>query len=353
MKVGIIGLPQSGKTTLFHALLHGAQEGAVPGFAGAHHGTVPVPDPRFDYLVSLYQPKKATPATVEFIDGAAHISTERHKPAFGTDFFQGVRQVDALVHVVDAFSGTVDPLQAARRVDEELLLADLMMVEGRLERLEKTLRARKDALAERTEHEVLRQVKELLDNETPLRLASLTADQQKILRGFQWMTLKPMVVVANVDEARLQSGEPLTALQEYCQEHGERYVQLCAEIEWEITQLSPEEEPEFLQAMGIEEPARLRVIHEVYGALGVITFFTFNENEVRAWTLPRGCTALEAAGRIHSDMARGFIRAEVLSWAQMEQHGSWENAKHAGAIRLEHKDYVVQDGDILFIRFKV
>lgn len=353
MKVGIIGLPQSGKTTLFHALLHGAQEGAVPGFAGAHHGTVPVPDPRFDYLVSRYQPKKATPATVEFIDGAAHISTERHKPAFGTDFFQGVRQVDALVHVVDAFSGTVDPLQAARRVDEELLLADLMMVEGRLERLEKTLRVRKDALAERTEHEVLRHVKELLDNETPLRLASLAADQQKILRGFQWMTLKPMVVVANVDEARLQSGEPLTALQEYCQEHGERYVQLCAEIEWEITQLSPEEEPEFLQAMGIEEPARLRVIHEVYDALGLITFFTFNENEVRAWTLPRGGTALEAAGRIHSDMARGFIRAEVLSWAQMEQHGSWENAKHAGAIRLEHKDYVVQDGDILFIRFKV
>ncbi|MDW8103707.1 MAG: DUF933 domain-containing protein [Armatimonadota bacterium] len=353
MKVGIIGLPQSGKTTLFHALLHGAHEGAVPGFAGAHHGTVVVPDPRFDYLVSLYQPKKATPATVEFIDGAAHISKERHKPAFGTDFFQGVRQVDALVHVVDAFSGTVDPLQAVRRVDEELLLADLMMAEGRLERLEKTLRARKDAMPERMEHEVLLHVKTLLEGETPLRLAQFTPDQQKMLRGFQWMTLKPMVVVANVDEARLQSGEPLEALRAYCHEHGERFVQLCAEIEWEITQLAPEEEPEFLQAMGIEEPARLRVIHEVYDALGLLTFFTFNENEVRAWTLPRGSTALDAAGRIHSDMARGFIRAEVLSWAQLEQHGSWENAKHAGAIRLEHKDYVLQDGDVIFIRFKV
>lgn len=353
MKVGIIGLPHSGKSTLFHALLHGAHEGAVPGVAGAHHGTITVPDPRFDYLVNLYQPKKATPATVEFIDGAAHISTERHKPAFGTDFFQGIRQVDALVHVIDAFSGTIDPLQAARRVDEELLLADLVMVEGRIERLEKTLRVRKDAMPERAEHELLVQVKGLLEGESPLRLAQFTSDQEKMLRGFNLMTLKPMVVVANVDEGRLQSGERLSALEAYCHEQGERFVQLCAEIEWEITQLSPEEEPEFLQAMGIEEPARLRVAREVYDALGLITFFTFNENEVRAWTLPRGSTALDAAGRIHSDMARGFIRAEVLSWAQMQQHGSWENAKHAGAIRLEHKEYVVQDGDVIFIRFKV
>ncbi len=353
MKVGIIGLPQSGKTTLFHALLHGAHEGAVPGLAGAHHGTIPVPDPRFDYLVQVVKPKKATPATVEFIDGAAHISTERHKPAFGTDFFQGIRQVDALVHVVDAFSGTVDSLQAVRRVDEELLLADLMMVEARLERLEKTLRARKDAMPERAEHDLLTHVKSLLENETPLTLAEFYPDQEKMLRGFQFMTLKPMLVVANIDEGRLQTGESLPELQEYCQQHGHRYLSLCAEIEYEITQLSPEEEPEFLQAMGIEEPARPRVLREVYDALGLITFFTFNENEVRAWTLPRGSTALEAAGRIHSDIARGFIRAEVLSWAQMEQHGSWENAKHAGAIRLEHKDYVVQDGDVIYIRFKV
>jgi ribosome-binding ATPase YchF (GTP1/OBG family) len=167
------------------------------------------------------------------------------------------------------------------------------------------------------------------------------------------MTLKPVLVVANVDETRLQSGEPVTELQDYCLKHGERFLQMCAEIEWEITQLSPEEEPEFLRAMGIEQPARLRLVREAYDALGLITFFTFNENEVRAWMLPQGSTALEAAGRIHSDMARGFIRAEVLSWKQMEEHGSWENAKHAGAIRLEHKDYVVQDGDILYIRFKV
>ncbi len=353
MKVGIIGLPQSGKSTLFHALLHGAHEGAVPGVAGAHHGTIAVADPRFDFLVQLYHPKRVTPATVEFIDGAAHISAERHKPAFGTDFFQGIRQVDALVHVVDAFSGTVDSLQAVRRVDEELLLADLMMVEGRLERLEKTLRARKDAMPERAEHDALTYVRGLLENETPLRLAEFTPDQEKMLRSFSFMTLKPMVVVANMDENRLQTDEPLPDLQDYCQQHGHRYLSLCAEIEFEITQLSPEEEPEFLQAMGIEQPARFRVVREVYDALRLITFFTFNENEVRAWTLPRGSSALDAAGRIHSDMARGFIRAEVLSWAQMEHHGSWENAKHAGAIRLEHKEYVVQDGDVIFIRFKV
>lgn len=353
MKVGILGLPQSGKTTLFHALLHGAHEGAVPGVAGAHHGTITVPDARFDYLVRLYNPKRATPATVEFIDGAAHISAERHKPAFGTDFFQGIRQVDALVHVVDAFSGTVDPLQAVRRVDEELLLADLMMVEGRIERLEKTLRARKDAMPERAEHEVLTHARGLLEGEKPLRLASFTPDHEKILRGFNFMTMKPMVVVANIHETHLQSGGRFAELEAYCQQHGHRYVQLCAEIEYEITQLSPVEEPEFLQAMGIEEPARFRLVREVYDALGLITFFTFNENEVRAWTLPRGATAVEAAGRIHSDMARGFIRAEVLSWQQMEQYGSWENAKHAGAIRLEHKEYVVQDGDVIYIRFKV
>lgn len=353
MKVGIIGLPQSGKTTLFHALLHGAHEGVVPDIAGAHHGTVIVSDDRFDYLVQVYQPKKVTPATVEFIDGAAHISIERHKPAFGTDFFQGIRQVDALVLVVDAFSATVDFLQAVRRVDEELLLADLMMVEGRIERLEKTLRARKDALPEHAEHEVLAHVKQLLEGENPLRLATFTPDQEKILRGFHFMTLKPMVVVANVHETHLQSGESLTELVSYCRQQEHRYLELCAEIEYEITQLSPEEEPEFLQAMGIQEPARFRLVREVYDALGLITFFTFNENEVRAWALPCGATALEAAGRIHSDMARGFIRAEVLSWNQMEQYGSWENAKHAGAIRLEHKEYVVQDGDVIYIRFKV
>lgn len=353
MKAGIIGLPQSGKTTLFRALLHGAHEGAVPGVAGAHHGTVAVPDPRFDFLVQLYQPKRATPATVEFIDGAAHISSERHKPAFGTDFFQGVRQVDALVHVVDAFSGTVDTLQAVRRVDEELLLADLMMVEGRLERLEKTLRARKDAIPERAEHEALSYAKSLLENEAPLRLAQFTPDQQKMLHGFSFMTLKPILVVVNVDEKRLQSREPLREVQDYCRQQGHRYLSLCAEIEYEITQLAPEDEPEFLQAMGIEQPARIRLVREVYDTLGLITFFTFNENEVRAWTLPRGSTALDAADKIHSDMARGFIRAEVLSWAQMEQYGSWESAKHAGAIRLEHKEYTVQDGDVIYIRFKV
>lgn len=353
MKVGIIGLPQSGKTTLFRALLHGAHEGAIAGIAGAHHGVIAVPDPRFDHLVQLYHPKKATPATVEFIDGAAHISSERHKPAFGTDFFQGIRQVDALVHVVDAFSGTVDPLQAARRVDEELLLADLMMVENRLERLEKSLRVKKDSPVERLEYEALLSVKQLLEQEKPLRLAQLSSDQERLLRSFNFMTLKPMVIVANVDEAHIQSCEQVHPLQSYCHEHGESCMALCAEIEYEITQLSPEEEPEFLQAMGIEEPARLRLLHEVYRVLRLITFFTFNENEVRAWTLTHGSTALEAAGRIHSDLARGFIRAEVLSWQQMERHGSWDSAKHAGAIRLEHKDYVVQDGDVIFIRFKV
>lgn len=353
MKVGIIGLPQSGKTTLFHALLHGAHEGAVPGVAGAHHGTIAVADPRFDYLVQVYKPKKATPATVEFIDGAAHISPERHKPAFGTDFFQGIRQVDAMVHVIDSFSATVDPLQVVRRVDEELLLADLMMVEGRIERLEKTLRVRKDAMPERIEHELLTYAKQLLENETPLRLAQFTPDHEKMLRSFSFMTMKPMIVVANVDEASLPCPAAPAQLETYCQHHGHRLLVLCAEIEYEITQLSPEEEPEFLQAMGIEEPARFCVVREVYDTLGMITFFTFNENEVRAWTLPRGSHALDAAGRIHSDMARGFIRAEVLSWKAMEQHASWENAKHAGAIRLEHKDYVVQDGDVIYIRFKV
>lgn len=353
MKVALIGLPQSGKSTLFRALLHGAHEGVVPGVSGAHHGVVVVPDSRFDYLVQHYQPKKATPVTVEFIDGAAHIGRERHKPTFGTDFFQAVRQVDAVLHVVDAFSGTVDPLEAARRVDEELLLADLMVVEGRLERLEKTLRARKDLQAERTEHEVLSRVRDALEQGTPVRLLGMESADEKILRGFHLMTGKPMVLVANVSETDLQSGTVLSELEAYCGAQGERYLQLCAEVEWEITQLQPEEEPEFLEAMGIAEPARVRVVREVYAALQLNTFYTFNENEVRAWTLPRGSTALEAAARIHSDIARGFIRAEVLGWAQMEQYGSWEKAKQAGAIRLEHKDYVVQDGDILFIRFKV
>lgn len=368
MKVGLIGLPQSGKTTLFNALTRGESSPAGGG-SSALVSVVPVPDPRYDFAVELFHPKKRTQATIEFTDGAAQLSGGeggRQGQKFGSDFFVGIRSVDALVLVVRAFEtpslppppGGLNPLKDYQAITEELLLGDLGVIETRLERIDKQLKTRKQGVPspEVAEREVLLKVKAALDDFKPASTVDLPEDERKIVKNFDFLTAKPLIAVVNVGEGDLAQGDnlPLLApLREQCAQEGTQLITLCASAEEEVAQLAEEDQREFLDALGIEEPARNRLIRAAYKALGVMSFFTVGEDEVRAWTIPAGANALTAAGRIHSDLARGFIRAEVLAFDDLIAAKTWDAAKAANKLRLEGKDYPVKDGDILHVRFKV
>jgi len=367
LKVGIIGLPQSGKTTLFSALTRGEASPAGGGSA-ALVSVVPVPDWRYDFGVELFHPKKRTPAAIEFTDGAAQITVGEGRAAqkFGSDFFVGIRSVDALVMVVRAFEtasvpapeGGLDPLRDYRAITEELLLGDLQVIETRLERIEKQLKNRKAGVPspEVAERVALLKIKAVLDDFKPASRAELDDDERKVVKNFDFLTAKPLIAVANLPEDGLARGVDyplLQSLKAQCTDDGVGLIALCAAAEAEVAQLPENEQKEYLDALGIAEPARNVVIRAAYAALGAISFFTVGEDEVRAWTISAGDNALAAAGRIHSDLARGFIRAEVLAFDDLIAGGTWEAAKSANKIRLEGKDYPVKDGDILHVRFKV
>lgn len=348
----------TGKTTLFNALTRGTAPTKFGGSRnGANVGVIAVPDGRFDALVQAYNPKKVSPASIEVIDGAAPIGVDKQE-GFGTDFFTGIRAVDALIHVVRAFEDPsmpqdVDPLNDLRKVNDELTLADLQLAESRLERLDKSLRNRKvpsgtPALIEKDL--VLRVQSHLMDGK-PLKDMELSGDESRLIRSFDFLTLKPMLIVANVSEGGGSSD--LSGLRDYCRAENLELVELAASVEAEIAQMPEHEEKEYLAAMGIEYSARDRLVQSAYRALGLISFFTVGEDEVRAWTIDDGIRALDAAGKIHSDLARGFIRAEVLAYEDSVRAGHWDAAKTSGLIRLEGKEYVVSDGDIMSIRFKV
>ena len=364
MKVGLIGLPGVGKTTLFHALTRG--EGSPAGGGrDALVSVVSVPDKRYDFAVDLFDPKKRTPAAIEFLDGAATVGAgdTGGSGKFGSDFFVGIRSVDALVQVVRAYESPLfetapDPAKEAAAIGEELLLADLQVIENRLERIKKQLSTRKSGavVPEQVEQEVLLRMKATLDEFQPLRTVELSEDEKRIIKNFDFLTAKPVIVVANIGEDDLADAANMPMLDELrksCAEENAPFVTLCAAAEREVAQLDESEQAEFLAALGIEEPARDRLIRASYQALGVMSFFTVGEDEVRAWTIPAGASAVTAAGRIHSDLARGFIRAEVMAFEDLIAAGTWEAAKAAGKMRLEGKDYPVRDGDILHVRFKV
>jgi GTP-binding protein YchF len=346
--VGILGLPQSGKSTLFEILMQGAGSSASDGAAREHVGIVRVPDDRVDRLSVFYEPKKTTHARITFVDSPAMRTGSARALAKGPDLFAGVRQCDALLAVVRDFENPavpaengVDPERDLRNLEAELILNDLAIVEKRAEKLGKEIRVGKKEHAR--EHALLERVKVMLEAEKPLRAETFDPEDHKILRGFTLLTLKPLLAVYNQDEARTRTPEATGA--------GVLAIALKAHIEREIVGLPPEEREAFRKEMGVEQDGLSMVIRACYDLLGLISFFTVGPDEVRAWTIHLHDKAVDAAGEIHSDLARGFIRAEVIAWDTLLELGGQSQARDKGLLRAEGRDYEVKDGECLEVRF--
>ena len=359
LRAGLIGFPSTGKTTLFR-LLTSAREGARPvqhGKADASVGVARVPDERLDRLTAMFNPRKRVPATVEFADmaGTGHGSA---KDLLDVAPF---RNADALVHVLRAFRdqavphprGSVDAARDARAMEDELILADLVVIERRLDRLDKDLKKTPGADLKR-EHEVLLTCKAALESGQPLRALGLAGDDLRRLRGFQFLSAKPLLVVLNVDEAdiaTLGASAERAALDPILEGEATKAAEVCAKIELEIAELEPADAAAFLADLGLAESGLDRVIRASYDLLGYVSFFTVGEDECRAWSIPLHTPAHVAAGEIHSDIARGFIRAEVVAYDHLVARGSLAACRDHGELRLEGKDYVVRDGDVINFRF--
>jgi ribosome-binding ATPase len=350
MDVGLIGFPLAGKSTLFAAVSHRYGKGDV--------AAVPVPDPRFDAIVAQVKPKKVTPAAVILRDDVEDVQSSGK--LFSQRFLDAAKRAQVLLHVVRAFESPmapyhaeVDPKRDFEAIEVELVLADLQVIENRLERLQKSMTVRQPGSADYLERQLFEKIKPELEEGRALRSLELDEAEQGIVRNYQFLSSKPLVAAINVGEAEAAApSTPAASLKDSLRGRGIPAFVVCATIEHEIAQLDPADQPEFLSSLGLEEPASARLIRAVYDALGLITFFTAGESETRAWPLRRGSTALKAAATIHTDIARGFIRAEVTSYADYAAHGSLDAAESAGKMRLEGKDYVVQDGDLLHIRNK-
>jgi len=357
MKIGLVGLGKSGKTTLFN-LLTGSSVATArydSGRAELHTGVARVPDPRVDVLRGLFNPKKTTYATFEVVDLAGIAKGER--AGLDTKEF---RNADALLHVVRAFPDPAldapDPKRDIDDLETELLLADLEVVERRLERLEASIKKqRKDV--EIAERDLLVRLKAALEAERPLRAEALTADEEKLVRGFTFLSAKPIFHIVNLDEKAIASGEGVVAtfgLGDVAARPRTRVGWVSAVIETEIASLSGDEQQAFLADLGLSEPAIRRVLRECYALLGLISFFTVGEDEVRAWPIREGTRAQDAAGVVHTDIARGFIRAEVNGYDELVAvGGSFAELRTRGQLRLEGKDYVVRDGEVCHFRFNV
>ena len=364
LKAALVGFGSSGKTTLFQLMTSARETGrAAHGKGEATIGISKVPDQRLDRLTSMYNPRKRVPATVEFSDLAAPGGTTGAQNLVDVAAY---KNADALVHVVRAFqdpaiphpSGGVNPLRDAQSVEDELILADLGVAERRLERIDKDLKKTRTADLER-ERDVLTICRPALEEGRPLRALDLQGEDLKRLRGFQFLSAKPLLIVINLDESQL-AGEAATRIDKAAEATGvtpflsrarTAAVAVCAKIELEIAQLDAGDRTSFLADLGLTESGLDRVIRASYDLLGYISFFTVGEDECRAWSIPRGTPAQLAASEIHSDIARGFIRAEVVGYDALVGRGSMAACRDHGEVRLEGKDYIVQDGDIINFRF--
>lgn len=355
MNLGIIGLPQAGKKTVF-TLLTGVVADKAPTRDGIAYGLAPVRDARIDTLSAMYKPKRTKYAEFE-VQLPPDIQPDNARSAAWLD---PIRRTDALIHVVRAFASdnvfhilnSVDPGRDVETVELEFLFADLAMTELRLDRISKELRIKPTPQKE-NEREVIRRCHDQLQAEQPLRNLDFSEEEMKLIRSLQFLTLKPQVIVINVGEDIQAGMTECAALAESLRQRGDTVVFLSAAIEQELAELSPEERDAFMADLGLEEPAAHRLSRSAYSCLGLISFFTCGPDEVRAWTIPAGFTAPEAAGRIHSDLQRGFIRAETLAFSDLMQAGSEKAAREAKMHKLNGKDYLVKDGDIIEIRFNV
>jgi GTP-binding protein YchF len=355
MKSGIIGLPQVGKTSLFkiltkaHVEAHGGRE--------AHIGVARVPDERLDKLAAIYKPRKTIHVSVEYADVAA-IGQEALKD---TAYATALRNVDALVHVLRAFEdpavphvGAIDPARDARNVEFDLMVNDLGQIEKRLERLVKDLKKMRSPELEK-EHELMVKSKEQLERERPLRELELVPEDRKRLRGFMFLSQKPILYVLNVGESAdlgsdLEHAVEKFGLQEIASRPNAGATAICGRVEAELAEMDDAEAAEFLASYNLKESGLTRLIRKTYELMGLISFLTVGEDECRAWTVPRGTRAVEAAGAIHTDLEKHFIRAEVIQWDALLEAGSEANARTRGTLRLEGKDYIVKDGDVVHVR---
>ena len=362
MKLGMVGLPNVGKSTLFNALTNAGAESANYPFCTIEKnvGIVSVPDERLDKLAEMYEPDKFTPATLEFVDIAGLVKGASKGEGLGNKFLADIREVDAIVHVVRCFEdpniihvdGSIDPLRDIETINLELIFSDIEIVERRINRAKKAVKGDKKYLAD-----FLERLKEHLENGKSARGFDFTDDERELIKSTPLLSAKPVIYAANLSEDdfvnNIDSNENYKKVCALAAEENSAVLPICAQIEAEISDMSDEDKAMFLSELGLEISGLNRIIKEGYSLLGLISFLTAGKPEVRAWTIKKGTKAPQAAGKIHTDFEKGFIRAEVTSFDDLMACGSMAAAKEKGLVRLEGKDYVMQDGDIVLFRFNV
>ncbi len=362
MKIGVVGLPNVGKSSLFNAITEAGAESANYPFCTIEPnvGIVDVPDERLNVLGKMYNTQKITPASIEFVDIAGLVAGASHGEGLGNKFLSHIREVDAIVHVVRCFenekiihvSGSIDPKRDIEVIEMELALSDLEQVTKYLEKNEKVARQNKDK-ALLTSVDMMQRIKEALEQGKQARMLSFNEEEKKLLKNFALLTAKPVIYVANIAENEITAPDNnfVKTVKEIAASENAKVVVLCAKIEEEIAMLEKEERAMFKEELGIKESGLEKLVVASYDLLGLQSYLTAGEKEVRAWTITKGTKAPEAAGKIHSDFEKGFIKAEIVSYADLVEAGNFLKAKEKGKVRMEGKDYVVQDGDVILFKF--